>query len=232
MRRWLGLAVVGALFALAGFAPAPGGQMTLAQLLAALDQAAPGIHSVSAAAQVDDYTALVQDTSSSSGQLDFKHTGGAPMYVLDLTKPKAMARKLVYRDQTAFVYTPSARQVMEYPLGAQQPLVNQFLLLGMGATGQELAKSFRIELVGPETVGGVAAVHLRLTPLDAQLAGKLTHLDLWYDPQTWIAIEQQMWQPGGDYHRLTLSKVKLNPKLSDKLFSTEFPGATVVKPGN
>ncbi|HET9784903.1 MAG TPA: hypothetical protein VFP94_08100 [Terriglobales bacterium] len=228
--RLLGLALACGC-ALAGRAQAPAVPTTLPQVLAALDRAAPGIESVAATAQVDDYTALVQDTSTSQGKLYFRHDDHGPMYVLDLTTPQASARKLLYRDKTAYVYTPSAKQVMEYALGKQQPLVNQFLLLGMGATGEELQKSFRIELQPPETVGGVTMVHLRLTPLDAQLAGKLTHLDLWYDPHTWVAMVQQMWQPGGDYHRLTLSSVKLNSKLNDKLFSTDFHGATVVKPG-
>lgn len=236
LRLWavmaLAVALAGA-WVPAGSAQAPAAApTTLGQVLAALDQAAPGIRSVSAAAQVDDYTALVQDTATSQGKLYFQHDGQGPMYVLDLTTPQAAARKLVYRKQTAYVYTPSAKQVMVYGLAEQQPMVNQFLLLGMGASGAELEKSFQVELQAPATLDGHAAVHLRLTPRDAKLSGKLTHLDLWYDPHTWIAVEQQMWQPGGDYHRLTLTQVKLNARLSGKLFSTDFPGATVIHPGH
>lgn len=234
-RRWArraGVAAVALTLVLAAAGQQAPPAMTVAQVLAALDQAAPRIRSVSAQAQVDDYTALVADTATSHGQLAFKRGDGQAMYALDLNQPPATARKLVYRHQTAYVYTPSAHQVMVYPLEQQQAMVNQFLLLGMGATGAELARSYTIALLPDGAVGGTPAVHLRLTPRDPKLAAKLTQLDLWYDPRTWVAVEQQMWQPGGDYHRLTLSAVKVNPKLSDKLFSTSFPGATVVRPGH
>jgi len=203
---------------------------TLAQVVRALNQAAPQIHAVSATAQVADYTALVQDTSRSSGTFAYRRTDRGPMYALDLPSPRAAARRLVYRDQTAWVYTPASKEVVKYVLRGKRALVDQYLSLGMGASGDELARSFRLQFAGAEVLEGVPTVKLTLTPLHAELAGKLTRIDLWYDTRTWIAAQQQIFQQGGDYHLVHYGEVKRNPALPDRVFSTRFPGATVIVP--
>lgn len=216
---------------LAAFLPRqPERTWTLPEVLAALTRSAPALHSLSADAAVVDYTALVQESDRSWGHLDFERGAHGPRYALDLDKPAASAKKLLYVDHTAYVYTPSAKQVMKYSLDAHPDEVNQYLLLGMGATGKDLEKSFSIQLDGPAMLDGRRAVELTLIPKSASLKDKLTRLDIWYDPTTWVGIQQRMWQPGGDYHLLTLTHIEINPPLSDKIFSTAFPGATVVTP--
>ncbi|MGH9414082.1 MAG: LolA family protein [Terriglobales bacterium] len=212
-----------------GFAPR-NQTWTLPQVLSDLSAAASRIHAVSADAAVVDYTALVEEADHSSGTLAFERSAHGPRYVLDLTQPKASAKKLLYTDQIAYVYTPSAKQVMKYPMGNNSEGINQYLLLGMGATGTDLTRSFTVTLDGPALLAGQPTIKLTLTPRSAKLKDKLTRVAIWYNPNTWIGVQQKIWQPGGDYHLLTLSHIKLNPRLSDKLFSPDFPGATVVTP--
>ncbi|HUX66598.1 MAG TPA: hypothetical protein VMV31_03830 [Terriglobales bacterium] len=227
-RAWARAA--GLLLALAAAAAAQQAPATLAQVVAALNQAAPKIHAVSALAQVADYTALVEDTSRSSGTFAFRRTDQGPMYALDLTSPPEAARRLVYRDQTAWVYTPASHEVVKYALKGKQALVDQYLSLGMGASGDELARSFRLRYDGAATLAGVPTVKLTLTPRRPELAGTLTHIVLWYDTRTWIAAQQQIFQQGGDYHLVHYSEVRRNPALPDRVFSTRFPGARVIVP--
>lgn len=232
-RAWLALTLLaGAAGGLQLAAQAPAASsaqtLTLAQVLHALDAAAPVIHSLTAHADVADFTALVNDTSRSSGTFNFKRTASGPMYALDLTAPADARRRLVYRDQTAWVYTPSAHQVVKYSFAKQQSLVDQYLLLGIGGTGADLERSFRVTLDGPATLDGVATVKLTLTP--RQPSSQITHIDLWYDTTLWVAVQQQIWQPGGDYHLVHYTQVQRNPRLGDDPFSTHFDNATVVEP--
>jgi outer membrane lipoprotein-sorting protein len=206
---------------------APAAPTNLAGVLQALDEAAPKITSVSADASVADYTALVEDTTRSSGTLDFKQTKQGPMYALNLNHPAATAKKLVYREQTLYVYTPSSKQVIKYALGDKQDLLNEYLLLGMGSRGDELTRNFNVIFDGQETLGNVSTVKLTLTLLHPGNS-KLTKIDLWYDTRNWIAAQQQIWQVGGDYHLVHFSNVKRGAHLGDEPFSTDFPGATVV----
>ena len=231
-------ALVALVIALAAFAApplaTPPGQTaapTLADVFAAIDHAAPGLHALSAQADVADYTALVNDTDRSSGHFYYKSGTAGPMYALELTQPAASARTFVYRDRTAYVYTPASHQVMKYALGAKPELINQFLQLGVGATSAELTKTYQVALDGPASLDGVATVKLTLTPIAATLRDKFPHIDLWYDVHTWVAVQQQLWQPGGDYHLVHYTKVEVNPRLSDDRFPAKFPGATVIVPG-
>ncbi|MGH9487273.1 MAG: LolA family protein [Terriglobales bacterium] len=226
------LARVAALMALAGLSALAQARKTwtVPEVLAALTRAAPDIRAVSADAAVVDYTALIQQSAHSAGKLYFERSRQGPRYVLDLNQPAATAKKLVYTDHTAWVYTPSAKQVVKYALGADPLALNQYLLLGMGASGAELTQAFLVTLDGATELDGKAAVELTLTPRAAHVKDKFTSIDIWYDPHTWIGVQQKIWQPGGDYHLLMLSQVELNPRLSNKLFSTSFPGATVITP--
>lgn len=203
---------------------------TVAEVVAALNAAAPGIHSLRAHAEVADYTALVDDTSTSSGMLYFERSATGPLFCLDLTQPTDAAKRLVYRDRTAWLYVPAAKQVQEYKLGQQQEILNGYLLLGLGETGTALTRSFEVRVVGAAELDGVPTVELELTPHDASAGGRITRINLWYDTRTWVAAQEQIWQPGGDYHRVHYTGIERNPRLDPKVFSTDFPGAKVIVP--
>lgn len=202
----------------------------LAAVLAALDRAAPGIHTVQAKAEVTDYTALVDDATRSQGMLYFERGASSPQYALDLTQPADTAKTLIYKDHTAWLYVPAAKQVQQYRLGNQQEMLNQFLLLGMGASGDELEKSFTVTFGGDAALDGTPAVKLTLVPRSPQAAAKFPRIDLWYSPKTWIAVQVQLWQPGGDYHLIRYTDIQLNAPIAAKRFDAAFPGATVIVP--
>ncbi|MGH9416879.1 MAG: LolA family protein [Terriglobales bacterium] len=228
-----GLRLLGALAlaaaAVCAQAPSPA-PTTLAGVLAALDRTAPGIQAASAAVTVTDYTALVKQSSISSGEFYFERSKSGPRYVLDLTSPADAAKKLVYRDQTAWVYVPASKQVDKYPLAAHHTLLDQYLLLGIGATGRSLTDAYNIEFDGATPLDGTNTVKLTLRPKDPAAGNLFTDIQVWYDPSTWLAAQQRLDQPGGDYHQLRYRKVELNPHLQGSVFSTRFPGATVVVP--
>ena len=217
------LAAVAALaLALAGQAPS-----SLEGVLRALDAAAPGIHSVSAKITLNDYTALVHSNDRSSGMLYFEHQGNRISYSLDLTRPRNAARRLMVVNGFGWYYVPSAKQVTKRALGANQDLL-QYLLVGMGATGADLNRLFAITFDGPVQFGKADAVKLTLVPRDPKASATYPKIELWLNPGTWLPAAEQLWQQGGDYHLLVYSETKLNRKLDPKIFSTDFPGATVV----
>lgn len=203
---------------------------TLAGVLAELDRTAPGLKGLSAQVEVTDYTALVAMSNVSHGMLYFERAKSGPMYVLDLTSPPDTAKRFVYRDETAWIYFPAANQVEKYALGSRRAVIDQYLLLGIGATGKELNAAYTITFGGAAALDGTPTVKLTLHPKDPAAAAKFTDIVIWYDTATWIAAQQRLDQPGGDYHQLRYRQVEINPHISSSVFSTRFPGATVVVP--
>ena len=84
---------------------------------------------------------------------------------------------MAFGGKKAELFYPKINTVQEYDLGKQSGMVEQFLLLGFGTTGKELAANYGVKLVGEETVGGQKAYHLELKPKTSTMREKLTKLD-------------------------------------------------------
>jgi len=224
LRAALLLGLGSGLLAARGWAQAPA--RTLDQVLTAIDLAAPQVRGVEAAAESQKYTKVVDDLSTESGTLDYRKQKRGPQLLLTLRKPAV--KVFLYRDETAWIYQPAIAQVQKYNLRKNHALVEQFLLLGLGGSGHALERSFHVRLVGAETLAGRGTVHLQLTPLAGQRG--LSSIDLWYDTQLWIAIQQKFLQSSGDYQQLRYSQIKINPHISEELFEPHFNGAQVIEP--
>ena len=197
-------------------------------MLTAIDQAAPGIHAVTAESSSDQYVSLVDDHTIETGHLYYRKTGSGPEMALHIDKPAA--KVFVYRDNTGWMYIPAARQVQKFDLSKNRSLVEQFLLLGLGGGGHALLKSFHVAIAGDAELDGIPTVELTLTPLRPDLARNITQIQLWYNRSTWVAVQQKFLQPGGDYRLLHYSHMQINGRISDHFFDTKFPGATVISP--
>jgi len=206
-------------------APAQGRPRTLEQVLTAIDRVAPTVRGVEAAAESQKYTKVVDDLSTERGTLDYRKEKHGPQLVLTIRQPAI--KVFLYRDETAWIYQPAIAQAQKYDLRKNHALVEQFLLLGLGGGGHALEHSFHLRLVGEEAVDGRNTVHLQLIPIAGQHG--LSSIDLWYDTQLWIAVQQKFLQPSGDYQQLHYTQIKINPHLSEELFEPHFHGAKVIE---
>jgi outer membrane lipoprotein-sorting protein len=204
-------------------APTPG---SLDAVLSAIDKAAANLHSLIAQAEAQTYTAVVQDTSTEAGTLYYERRHGAPELALDLSNPAP--KIFIYKNQHGWLDQPAIKQVQEVDLSKHQSLVEQFLLLGIGGSGHGMLKSFDVSLAGQQAIGAVNTTKLHLVPKDSDLKDKVSAVDLWYDPQTWIVVQQQFFMPGGDYRLYRYSNLTPNARVPVEKFDTSFPGSTVI----
>lgn len=202
----------------AAAAPPP----TLDGVLSQIDRAAANIHSLTAQVVSLKYTKLVNDTTVEAGDFYYRKTARGMEIALEIRKP--YRRDFIYRDDTGWIYQPRIKQAQEFDLSRNREAVAQFLLLGLGGGGHALLASYQVALE-PEERG---LVHLHLTP--KRPAPGVSSIDLWYDPKLWVTAAQQVNQPSGDYQRLNYSDIHLNARIADRHFSTDFPGATIVRP--
>ncbi|MGH9481778.1 MAG: LolA family protein, partial [Terriglobales bacterium] len=98
---------------------------------------------------------------------------------------------------------------------------------GIGTTSQALEREFAVTDAGAAKLeDGTATVKLTLTPRHAEVFPTITRVEVWYDTRNWVAAQLQIGFAGGDYDRVRYREMQINPKLNDKVFSIDFPGAT------
>jgi len=124
------------------------------------------------------------------------------------------------------VYQPKIDQVSEYNAGKNRSEVESFLVLGFGGSGHDLLKSYDVQFQGMETIDNIAAGKLELIPKSAHLKNNIARILLWIDPSRGISIQQQFFEPGGDYRLAKYSKIEVNGKLPDSAFKLKTTGRT------
>ena len=84
--------------------------------------------------------------------------------------------------------------------------------------GHDLLKSFDVKYVGKENVGGVEAAKLELIPRSERVRNIFAKIWLWIDPARGVSVEQQFFEPSGDYHLAQYSDIQINQKIPDNVF--------------
>ena len=196
--------------------------VTTDDVLAKLDNNAPKFTGMTANLTRLTYTKVIDDKTVEQGTIALKKQGPKDIQVLiDFTKPDP--RTVSFRGRKAEIYYPKIKTVQEIDLGKRTDLMDQFMLVGFGTSGQELKANYSIKLVGEEMIGGQKAHRLQLTPLKTAAASKLQPLELWISEAGGYPVQQKFVQPSGDYHLFTYQDVKLNPPLADEALRMKLP---------
>jgi outer membrane lipoprotein-sorting protein len=210
-----------------GAAQAAQGPWTLDTILKQLDRVAGDFRSLTADVERTKVTVVVNDRSTESGQVMVRRDDKMR---IDLTVPDPQT---ILRDGDHFyIYKPKIRQVEEYDLGKHRALVDEFLLLGFGTSGQDLKKSYLVTLQGEETLDGAKVVRLELTPKADDVRNEIAKIDLWLDEATWLPAQQQFYENGTqDYFIIRYTHLARNVNIPDSRFKPRWPsGTSRIKP--
>src|SRR5437879_2205488 len=136
-------------------------------------------------------------------------------------------RKFVlYRDGKLQVYQPKIEQVMVHPVGSSRSEIEAYLVLGFGGSGQDLTKAFDVTFEAPETIDNVATAKLQLVPKSAKVKNTFAKIFLWIDLQRGISVQQQFFEPQGDYRLAKYSNIRVNEKINDDIFKLKTTSKT------
>ncbi|MGA2967184.1 MAG: outer membrane lipoprotein carrier protein LolA [Terriglobales bacterium] len=211
----LGTVVIGWLFAASGGAQIVGESAELERVLDRMDAAGKSFKTTEATLVSDQYQKVIDDIETQRGKVYFRREGGEIQMAAEFTEPD---KKVVYSGGKVQVYQPKIDQVNEYLPGKNRSDVESFLVLGFGGGGHDLFKSYVLRLVATETVGGVAADKLELIPKSDRLRNNIARIWLWIDPVRGVLVQQQLFEPGGDYRLAKYSDIKVNQKLPEDVF--------------
>lgn len=200
--------------------------VTLDAVLAAMDKTAADFKTAQADLQQDQFTKVVNETDTQKGTVYFQRKGGAMEMMIVFKQPQE--KDVLYSGNTLQVYQPNIEQVNKYDLSKHKQEVDTFLTLGFGGKGQDLKKSFDVKLLGAETVSGIRTAKLELVPKSAQAKNAANKIWLWIDVARGVSVQQQFFEPSGDYRLAKYSDIKLNQSLPGDTFKLKTTSKTKV----
>jgi outer membrane lipoprotein-sorting protein len=194
----------------------------LAATMARMDKAAATFRGLSANVRKVSHTAVINEDTVDTGTILVRRPKPREQRVrIDFEPPNT--KQIAISGRTAQIYYPKTNSVEEYDLGKYKGMVDQFLLLGFGSNSRELESAYSIRLGGPENVAGQKATKIELIPKSADILVYLKRVDLWISDDMGIAVQQKLYEPGGDYLLASYTNVKLNPEISDSALKLNLP---------
>ena len=189
-----------------------------------MDAAAKTVRTTEATVVWDEYQKVINDTETEKGKVYSRREGGETQMAVEFVEPDK--KYVVYSGGKVQVYQPKIDQVNEYSAGKNRTDIESFLVLGFGGGGHDLLKSYDVKYLGSETVNGAEAAKLELISKSAHLRNNIARILLWIDPGKGISIQQQLFEPGGDYRLAKYSDIRINQKLPENVFKLKTTGKT------
>jgi outer membrane lipoprotein-sorting protein len=190
-------------------------------VLARMDRESAGFRQITSKVKKSDYTAALNDTTSESGEMWLRRNGRQIVMRTEFAAPQL--RSLAVAAGKAQIYYPKIRTVQIYDLGKAGVLVDQFLVLGFGSSGKEIARNYTVTVGAEESIHGEKTSRLDLIPKSAKVLEQIRKVELWIPQGAGHPVQQRVTEPNGDYYLFTYSEIKLNPGLPESAFRLNLP---------
>jgi outer membrane lipoprotein-sorting protein len=144
--------------------------------------------------------------------------------VIDFSAQKGASREIGFFGKIIRIYYPKANYYQDYEVGKNGSVLNQFLLLGFGSSGKDLAANYTITAENTEKVAGMTTTKLLLTPKDDKVKEHLQKVEIWIPEGQSNPVQQQFFEPSGNYRIVTYTNMHLNPPMPQNLEIKMQPG--------
>ena len=181
-------------------------------ILARMDQAAPNFHAMSANVSMIEYQKILDDRTTDTGTLKMQRKGKNVRAVVSFPD-----RMIGFLGDIVRIYFSNTQSYQDYKIGQNSDVLNQFLLLGFGSSGRELAQAYDITLGGTENVAGQNVTKLVLIPKDSKVKERLSKIDVWIPSDAANPVQQQFYEPSGNWRKVTYSDIVVNPSMPGTL---------------
>lgn len=217
MTRQVLLAITAALL---WMAPALTRADDLSSVLRKLDVAAAKFHSTSADFEFDSVqTDPIPDTEKQTGKVYYERKGKAfDMGIhIETDNGRPVPKVIVVSGGTFKMYEALTNQVTT---SRKVSKYEDYLALGFGASGKELAQKWNIKYLGSETMpGGVKVDKLELVAKDPSVLKLFRKVTIWIDPERGVSLEQVFDEGEGQSRTCTYSNIKVNESLPRDAFT-------------
>lgn len=182
-------------------------------VLARMDKAAPSFRGMTADVQMKTFTAILSDTTVENGTLKMQRLKTGDVRAIIDFSGQTDAREIAFLGHIVRIYYPNLHAYQDYEVGKNTDVLNQFLLLGFGSSGRQLAQSYQITMEGPEKLAGHDAAKLLLAPKDEKVKQHLAKIEMWIPGDAAYPVQQQFYEPSGNYRIVTYTNIVINPPM-------------------
>jgi outer membrane lipoprotein-sorting protein len=196
----------------------------LQRVLNKMDQTAANFRTAQAGFVWDQYQKVVDDHDVQKGTVYFRRTGNEIQMAADIREPAL--KYVVFSEGKVQFYQPSMDQVTTFNTSKDRAAVESFLVLGFGGSGKDMLKSFDVKYIDAEKLNGIDTAKLELVPKSVKGRNMFDHIWLWVDTSRGVSVQQQLFDPSGDYRLAKYSDIQLNQKIPDSVFKLKTTGKT------
>jgi outer membrane lipoprotein-sorting protein len=196
----------------------------LQRVLSQMDQTAASFRTAQAGFVWDQYQKVVDDHDVQKGTVYFRRTGNEIQMAADIREPAL--KYVVFSEGKVQFYQPSMDQVTTFNTSKDRGAVESFMVLGFGGSGKDMLKSFDVKYMDGEVLNGIDTAKLELVPKSVKGRNMFDHIWLWVDPSRGVSVQQQLFEPSGDYRVAKYSDIQLNQRIPDSVFKLKTTGKT------
>lgn len=191
------------------------------QLQARMDKAAASFHGMTASLKRLTHTAVINDDTEETGTVTMRKVGRRAQGLIDFTSPDK--KTVAFADRKLEIYFPKIKTVQEFDLGAHGEQLDQFLMIGFGTTGKDVAQAYAVKVLGEDSVQGHPATKLELTPKTKEARKYLKKLELWIPEGETYPIRERLYEPSGNYTVVSYDDLKINPPVRNEDLALKLP---------
>lgn len=209
---------------------------SLESVLKKMDAVAANFHTTQAEFEWDIYQKVIDEVDDvETGTIYYRRSNKDIEMMAEVKKAgtsdkdlKPEAKFVLYSGGKVRLYQPKIDQVTEVDLGKNQDY-QSYLVLGFGGSGEDLQKTFDVTYVGPDTVSGASTAKLQLIPKSEKVRNTYNKIFLWIDLDRGVSVQQQFFQPQGDYRLAKYSNIQINgKKIPDDVFKLKTTSKTQI----
>lgn len=170
---------------------------------------------------------LLESTEISKGKIHYKKPD---RLLLKFDPPRDEVN--IIDGKHIWVYHPKARQVEKYAINKGKQTAQSFDFFGFGY-GESVAsarKDYNISLTDATEIDKECFYVLDLLPRNTST--QYTKIRLWIEEGLWLPVKIELHESGGEViNIIEFDRMKLNSRMSDKLFVFDVPrGVEVIEP--
>jgi outer membrane lipoprotein-sorting protein len=207
----------------------------LADVFAKMDQTAAKFKGMTANVEQNNYTKMVDITSSTSGTIALTRSKkGEIKFLVDFTKGVDAPSSSAYAGNEIRTYNPRTNIEQLINVATKKQMIEQAMSLGFGATSAEIKDAYTATYAGAEKIDGQPVSHIKLIPKAKDMQDRVKEADLWISDSLGLPLQQRITPPTtGNYNQFKYSNIRVNPKISDSDLQLKVnKGVQIQKVGN